>query len=83
MRWCPAVTIARQPKPAARREVIVELTEEGTRVVRGVTRRRRAAISRIVAKMSEDERRGLVEALTAFTKAGGEPAVTSADLGWI
>ncbi len=75
--------IARQPNPATRREVVAELTNAGRRVVRGVTRRRRAAIGRIVAKMSEDERRGLVEALTAFTEAGGEPAVTAGDLGWI
>jgi hypothetical protein len=52
-------------------------------VVRGVTRRRRAAIGKIVAKMAPEERRGLVEALTAFTEAGGEPAVTAIDLGWI
>lgn len=75
--------VARQPNPATRREVVVELTDEGRRVVRGVTRRRRAAIGRIVTKMSEDKRSGLVEALTAFTEAGGEPAVTSSDLGWI
>ncbi|SER76134.1 DNA-binding transcriptional regulator, MarR family [Lentzea xinjiangensis] len=75
--------VARQPNPATRREVVTELTDEGRRVVRGVTRRRRAAIGKIVAKMPEDERRGLVDALTAFTEAGGEPAVTTADLGWI
>ncbi|MFS8097473.1 MarR family transcriptional regulator [Lentzea alba] len=75
--------VARQTNPAARREVVVELTAEGRRVVRGVTRRRRTAIGRIVAKMPEHERRGLVDALTAFTEAGGEPAVAAADLGWI
>ncbi len=75
--------IARQANPATRREVVVDLTAEGRRVVRGVTRRRRSAISRIVAKMSEDERQGLVGALTAFTEAGGEPAVTAGDQGWI
>ncbi|SDG05575.1 DNA-binding transcriptional regulator, MarR family [Lentzea fradiae] len=75
--------VARQSNPATRREVVVELTEEGRRVVRGVSRRRRAAIGRIVAKMPEAERQGLVSALAAFTDAGGEPAVTSADAGWI
>ncbi len=75
--------IARHPNPATRREVVTELTDEGRRVVRAVTRRRRAVIGRIVAKMSECERRGLVEALTAFTEAGSEPSVTAADLGWI
>lgn len=73
--------VARQSNPATRREVVVELTGEGSRVVRGVSRRRRAAIGRIVAKMPEAERRGLVEALTAFTDAGGEPAAS--DHGWI
>ncbi|SDJ44272.1 DNA-binding transcriptional regulator, MarR family [Lentzea albidocapillata subsp. violacea] len=75
--------IARQANPATRREVVVDLTAEGRRVVRGVTRRRRSAISRIVARMSEDERRGLVGALAAFTEAGGEPAVTAGDQAWI
>jgi DNA-binding MarR family transcriptional regulator len=74
--------VARQYNPVTRREVVVELTGQGLRVVRGVTRRRRAAIGRIVAKMSESERRGLVGALTAFTEAGGEPAA-SFDPGWI
>ena len=75
--------VARQPNPATRREIVVELTDEGTHVVRGVTRKRRAAIGRIVAKMPEDERRGLVRALTAFTEAGDEPSVNAAGLGWI
>ena len=75
--------VARQQNPATRREVVIELTAEGRRVVRGVTRRRRAAIGRIVAKMSGDERRDLVKALSAFTEAGGEPSVTAGDLGWI
>lgn len=75
--------VARQTNPATRREVVVELTDGGRRVVRDVSRRRRAAIGRIVATMSVDERRELVDALTAFTVAGGEPAVTSGDLGWI
>ena len=75
--------VARQPNPETRRETVTELTDEGRRVVRGVTRRRRAAIGKIVATMAPEKRRGLVEALTAFAEAGGEPAVTTADLGWI
>ncbi|MEU3648827.1 MarR family transcriptional regulator [Lentzea sp. NPDC034063] len=75
--------VARQQNPVTRREVVIELTSEGRRVVRGVTRRRRTAIGRIVAKMSVEERRDLVDALTAFTEAGGEPSVTAGDLGWI
>lgn len=77
--------VRRQPNPASRREVVVELSDEGRRVVRGVTRRRKAAIGRIVASMPDRERQGLVDALTAFAEAGGEPPAAGApgDLGWI
>ncbi|GLZ28042.1 MarR family transcriptional regulator [Lentzea sp. NBRC 105346] len=77
--------LARQPNPASRREVVVELTLEGRKLVRGVTRRRRVAIGRIIARMPEDKRRGLIEALNAFSEAGGEPLVNASagDLGWI
>jgi hypothetical protein len=41
--------------------------------------RRRAEISSIVARMPEHLRHGLVEALTAFTDAGGEPRWSARD----
>ncbi|QRP50080.1 MarR family winged helix-turn-helix transcriptional regulator [Amycolatopsis sp. FDAARGOS 1241] len=75
--------VARQDSPSSRREIVVELTGEGERVVRLVTGRRRREIARIVAKMPEGARHGLVEALTAFAEAGGEPpARTSIDAAW-
>jgi DNA-binding MarR family transcriptional regulator len=73
--------VARQPNPASRREVVIELTDAGQRVVRGVLRRRRTEISKIVARMPETKRRGLVTALVAFTEAGGEPP--NDDLSWL
>ncbi|WP_030480800.1 MarR family winged helix-turn-helix transcriptional regulator [Lentzea albidocapillata] len=76
-------TVARQPNPASRREVVIELTESGKKLVRDVTRRRRAGIRKIVERMPEDHRQGLIDALTAFATAGGEPAVNGSDLGWI
>lgn len=75
--------VARQPNPASRREVVIELTEAGKKLVRDVTRRRRAGIRKIVERMPEDHRQGLIEALMAFATAGGEPAVNGSDLGWI
>ncbi|KJK47094.1 hypothetical protein UK23_21410 [Lentzea aerocolonigenes] len=76
--------VARQQNPASRREVVIELTPAGRKIVRSVTRRRRTAIGKIVQRMPERDRRGLVDALVAFAEAGGEPAVdTGENLGWI
>jgi DNA-binding MarR family transcriptional regulator len=75
--------VRRDASPNSRREIMVELTEEGRRVVRQVTARRRKEIAKIVAKIPEDTRRGMVDALNAFAEAGGEPPVgTSLDAIW-
>lgn len=74
-RLVSAGLIGRKPHPNSRRELVAELTPRGRAVVRSVTKHRRAEIARIVEKMPSRERRGLVAALTAFTAAGGEPAV--------
>jgi DNA-binding MarR family transcriptional regulator len=74
-RLVSAGLIDRQPHPNSRRELLAALTPRGRKVVWQVTSHRRAEIARIVEKMSPSERHGLVRALTAFTTAGGEPAV--------
>lgn len=71
--------VGREPNPATKREVVVVASTEGRRVVGEVMARRRAEISRIVARMPEHLRHGLVEALTAFTDAGGEPRWSARD----
>lgn len=82
-RLVTADMVRRDASPNSRREIMVELTEEGRQVVRQVTARRRKEIAKIVAKMPEDTRRGMVDALTAFAEAGGEPPVgTSLDAIW-
>lgn len=73
--------VARQSSPSSRREILIELTPEGARVVRAVTSRRRREIAKIVAKMPEQARHGLVDVLTAFAEAGGEPAANAAPDG--
>lgn len=66
---------ARTSSRADRREVLIALTDAGHRVVREITEARRAEIAGIVAAMSPAQRDGLVDALRAFTDAGGEPPV--------
>ncbi|MBW0019570.1 MAG: MarR family transcriptional regulator [Mycobacterium sp.] len=75
-RLVSADLIDRLPHPTSRRELLAALTPRGRKIVRQVTSQRRSEIARIVEKMPESERHGLVRALTAFTTAGGEPAVS-------
>lgn len=70
--------VVREASPLSRREILIRLTSAGERLVREVTDLRRADISRIVARMPANTRERLVEALTAFAVAGGEPLVTTA-----
>jgi DNA-binding MarR family transcriptional regulator len=67
--------VERRINPASRREVLLRLTAAGRQVVEEVTARRREEITGIVARMPPALRGGLLEALAAFTQAGGEPAV--------
>ena len=75
-RLVAAELIDRLPHPTSRRELLATLTGRGREVVRHVTEHRRAEIARIVQNMQAGERRGLVQALKAFTAAGGEPDAT-------
>lgn len=77
----------RQPNPDNRRETRLGLTPEGRRIVEEVTARRREEISGIVERLAPGQRSALVDALTAFAEAGGEPADRKAapdlyPLGW-
>ncbi|MEU2271452.1 MarR family transcriptional regulator [Streptomyces olindensis] len=78
----------RHHNPDNRRETLLQLTEEGRRTVEDVTARRRAEIATIVERLSPTQRLALVEALTAFNEAGGEPLAPRLDdaephpLGW-
>jgi DNA-binding MarR family transcriptional regulator len=77
--------VTRRDNPANRREVLLGVTDEGRRVVRQVTARRREEITRIVADMPETRRDELVMAMRAFAEAAHEPEPrpeTTAALGW-
>jgi len=83
-RLVAAGLVTRRENPANRREVLLGLTRDGTRLVCVVTKRRRAAISKIVASMPPDRREDFLAALHAFAFAAGEPhpADGAASLGW-
>ncbi|MCX4238405.1 MarR family winged helix-turn-helix transcriptional regulator [Streptomyces sp. NPDC020707] len=78
----------RQTNPDNRRETLLQLTELGRRTVADVTGRRHAEIAAIVERLAPGQRSALIEALTAFSEAGGEPPAPAMDdaqpypLGW-
>lgn len=75
----------RQTNPANRRETLLRLTDEGRRTVEEVTARRRTDIAAIVERLAPRQRAALVNALTAFNEAGGEPPAGEPEpypLGW-
>ncbi|HEX5119211.1 MAG TPA: MarR family transcriptional regulator [Pseudonocardiaceae bacterium] len=70
--------VDRQTSPVSRREVVLDLTDNGASVVTRVTQRRRREIARIIGRMPERQRAALIDAFEAFRDAGGEPAVDPA-----
>ncbi|MGW7486368.1 MarR family winged helix-turn-helix transcriptional regulator [Streptomyces sp. NPDC054786] len=77
----------RRANPENRRETMIRLTKDGRRIVEEVMARRRKEISAIVSRMDPAQGSALVEALTAFTEAAGEPGAPPAvhepyPLGW-
>ena len=79
----------RQTNPDNRRETLLRLTDEGRRAVEEVTARRRAELATVVERLAPRQRAALVDALTAFNTAGGEPVAPATDdaepypLGWV
>lgn len=62
----------RRESAVDRRNVVLNLTPTGRRLVEKVNKRRRAAIERVLRKMSASDRRSLAEALAVFAAAAGE-----------
>ncbi len=74
-RLVAAGMVARGVSAEDRRTSVISLTKGGRRIVGEATDRRRQEIARIVEAMPPGRRRYLIDALQAFTEAGGEPAV--------
>ncbi|MDQ3886666.1 MAG: MarR family transcriptional regulator [Actinomycetota bacterium] len=75
--------VDRRDNPEDRRNVVLELTRAGRRLVEDLMRSRRKAIEEVLTRMPARHRRGLVAALGSFAAAAGEPPATEAwTLGW-
>lgn len=77
--------VERSENTEDRREVVIELTQRGQRLVDDVTAKRRHAIEEIVQAMPSRQRAALVEALLAFADAADEPLAVhdqATRLGW-
>lgn len=67
--------IARAENPENRREVLIELTDDGHRLVEAVTERRRREIRGVLELLSDDDRELVARAFSVFNAAAGEPTV--------
>ena len=74
--------IRREVASDNRREVRLAVAPPGKELVSRVTRRRRAAIKRIVERMGPSNRRALVAALEDFAASAGEVPEDQWFLGW-
>ncbi len=70
--------VHRAPSEIDRREVVIVLSESGSRVVDDVTRSRRHEIETIVGRMSNRDRAATIDALTKFAVAAGVDAAIPA-----
>jgi DNA-binding MarR family transcriptional regulator len=67
--------VTRSENPDSRREVLLELTDDGRWLVESVTTRRRREIEGILARMSASDRKTLIAGLSSFNEAAGETSV--------
>jgi DNA-binding MarR family transcriptional regulator len=74
-RMAAAGLIRRVGNPQSRREVLVQLTPAGRRIVTSVHRRRATAIRRILEPLTPAERATIVAGLAAFAAAADEPGL--------
>ena len=75
--------VHRADDPDNRRQLVLTLTEQGSRLVADVMGRRRAALEPLLLELPKDRRAQLVSLLREFADAGGEPADTDLwFMGW-
>jgi DNA-binding MarR family transcriptional regulator len=65
--------VVRRESPDSRREVLIELSRAGHRLVEDVTKRRFDEISAILARLSPPDRACVAAAFALFSEAAGEP----------
>ncbi len=73
--------VTRRENARDRREVVIDLTRRGRDLVERVTTQRRRTIAEIASSIPSGQVRHLIDALTAFAAAAGEPLATSDAVG--
>ncbi|GAB3600513.1 MarR family transcriptional regulator [Angustibacter peucedani] len=66
--------VRRVDNPLSRREVLVELTDEGAELVAEVMRRRTAEITEILSRLPRAQHQVVLAGFEAFAAAAGEPS---------
>lgn len=74
--------LRRRESDTDRRNLVLELTDNGQVLVESVTSNRRAAIATALAQIPDSRRRGLAKAMLAFAAAVDEPAESTWQVGW-
>jgi DNA-binding MarR family transcriptional regulator len=74
--------VERHHRETNRREVEVQATRAGAKLVHAVTERRRDELGRILAKVPASKRQPMIDALHAFADAAGEVPDQAWALGW-
>lgn len=82
-RLVAAGLLRRTESPLDRRNLVLELTEEGRGLTEVLIEHRREAIGVVLDRVPESRRRALVNAMRSFGQAAGEgPAGSAWRLGW-
>lgn len=74
--------ITRRRSSSDRRQVKVALSQVGRELINEVTRKRREELSIIMARVSPDDRKTVLEALRTFADAAGAVPEQEWSLGW-
>ncbi|GIT79719.1 transcriptional regulator [Leifsonia sp. LS1] len=65
--------VVRQESPQSRREILVDLSDDGRRLVDQVTERRRRQVAAVLTSLTADEQQQIIDAMELFSRAAGEP----------
>ncbi|HEY8281304.1 MAG TPA: MarR family transcriptional regulator [Leifsonia sp.] len=65
--------VERRESPQSRREILVDLTPEGRRLVDQVTERRRRLVASVLTTLTAAEQQQIIDAFELFSTAAGEP----------
>jgi DNA-binding MarR family transcriptional regulator len=74
--------ISRAPSAESRREIVLNISGPGSRLLKSVTTRRRREIRGILASLSPAEQHRVQEAFDLFGRAAGELPDDAWKLGW-